>query len=239
MNLLQVRTQFIKQSGRYDLVVDTIDYVDNGANIYIQRGQKWLEKQVDFAAQKGKVFRKLSIGKFYCTFKDMRTIDTVWIGDTTERIKLDYLSYDEMVEEYPTAFVSTTNAKPVYWSPICVRNPNMDSDSDTDGIVEFMDVIENSDEYNAIVCMPPANGNYHIEIHGKFMAKKLTLDADSNWWTVNEEEILIMAAMRALETAYRNSQGVNDWTNSISSALFGLEKDFIENDTNQIVRLEG
>ena len=32
MNLLQLRTQFINDSGRFDLVVDTTDYVDNGAN---------------------------------------------------------------------------------------------------------------------------------------------------------------------------------------------------------------
>ena len=32
MNLLEIRTKWIDTSGRYDLVEDVTDYVDNGAN---------------------------------------------------------------------------------------------------------------------------------------------------------------------------------------------------------------
>ena len=64
MSLLDVRKQFIATSGRLNLVVDTVDYIDDGANYYIQNGQKWLERQIEFLPQKGKVFRKLESGKY-------------------------------------------------------------------------------------------------------------------------------------------------------------------------------
>lgn len=43
MNLKEIRSLFIKRNGRFDLVVDTTDYVDNGANFFIQAGQRILD----------------------------------------------------------------------------------------------------------------------------------------------------------------------------------------------------
>ncbi len=239
MSLLDIRKLFIQRSGRYDLVIDTTDYVDNGADFFIQSGQKWLERQAEFAAEKGKVFRKLALNKFALTFRDMRTIESVYIACNGTRRKLDHISYDKLVEKFPATFTTVTIGEPAYWTPMCIRNVNMDSDSDTGGIVDYMDVIENSDNYNAVVIMPPANQDIHVEISGKFRSKKLTLDADTNYWTDNEPFILMLCALRALEVSYRNTQGVNDWTASIMSELFGLEKDYVENDTNFIPILEG
>ncbi len=239
MSLLDIRTLFIQRSGRYDLVVDTTDYADNGADFFIQSGQKWVERQAEFVLQDGKVFRKLETNKFGLTFQDARTIESVYLGNSTGRVKLDYLSYDNLIACFPKTFTTVTPGQPLYWTNVVVRNVNMDSDSDTGGIIDFMDVIEDSDNYNAIVLMPPADQDYHVEITGKFRSKKLTEDGDTNYWTDNEPFILVLSALRALEISYRNTQGANDWANAIMSELFGLEKDFVENDTNNIPRLEG
>lgn len=237
--LLDVRTQFIKKSGRYDLVTDTTSYADNGADYYIQAGQKWLEKHVEFNGQTGKVFRKLATGKYALTFRDMRVIEQVYAADSTERGPLERIDYADLLELYPKAFPLETQGEPKYWCPICVRSVNMDNDDQREGIMDYMDVIENSDSYNAIVIMPPADSNYHIEIKGKFASKKLTADEDSNWWSANEEFVLMLSALRALEVTYRNTQGVNDWTNAIMSELFGIEKDHVEDNTYHINQLEG
>ncbi len=44
MTLLQVRTNFITDSGRNDLVVDLTDYADRGANRFINAGQRCLAR---------------------------------------------------------------------------------------------------------------------------------------------------------------------------------------------------
>lgn len=240
MNLLGIRTLFVKRSGRYDLVVDTVNFADNGADFFIQGGQKWLERQGDFKGQKGRLFRKMLSGSYYTTFSNMRTIDCVTVIDSVNgRMPLEYVTYDELVSLYPTAFGSTDLGTPIVWAPLCIRGVNMDSDPLFDGQADYMDIVVDSDTYNAIVLMPPTNETISLEIFGKFGSKKLVNDGDKNWWTINEESILLKAALRELEVFYRNTQGVNDWTISIMQDMYGLEKDLVEEETNFITKLEG
>ena len=44
MNLDQFRQYFVLQSGRYDLVVDTVTFANNGANFFINALQDTLRK---------------------------------------------------------------------------------------------------------------------------------------------------------------------------------------------------
>lgn len=48
MNLLEIRTQFVKLTGRYDLVKDFAgaDYTDNGANFFIKGGSEYLDHRL-------------------------------------------------------------------------------------------------------------------------------------------------------------------------------------------------
>jgi len=58
MNLLEIRTEFIKQSGRYDLVTDATSWADNGANFYINSGQDYLDvKGVKVPESEGRLFK--------------------------------------------------------------------------------------------------------------------------------------------------------------------------------------
>jgi hypothetical protein len=55
MNLKDFRTQFIKLSGRYDLVLDAVDYVDNGANFYINGAVKMLDRLITLPSSKARI----------------------------------------------------------------------------------------------------------------------------------------------------------------------------------------
>ena len=44
MNLKEIREQFVKRSGRYDLVSSTTNWTDNGADFFIRNGQKLLDR---------------------------------------------------------------------------------------------------------------------------------------------------------------------------------------------------
>jgi hypothetical protein len=55
MNLRNFREQFIKLSGRYDLVLDAVDYVDNGANFYINGAVKMLDRLITLPSSKARI----------------------------------------------------------------------------------------------------------------------------------------------------------------------------------------
>jgi hypothetical protein len=80
MNLLELRTQFVKISGRYDLVVDTTDWVDNGADFYINAGQNFLDRLRDTPKAQNTIFTALDAGEWYVTFARCRSIREVWIN---------------------------------------------------------------------------------------------------------------------------------------------------------------
>ncbi len=51
--------------------------------------------------------------------------------------------------------------------------------------------------------------------------------------------LLIMAAMRQTEVVNRNTQGVNDWTNSISVEMKQLGMDLVEELIAETSQMEG
>ena len=114
MALLEIRKKFITLSGRLDLVVDTTDYADNGADWFIQAGQRWLERQVEFPDRMGRVFRKLEEGKYGLVFRDARSIESVYAGDSIERGLLQRKTWDEILDLFPEGFPSTTEGTPKY-----------------------------------------------------------------------------------------------------------------------------
>lgn len=56
MNLRDFREQFIKLSGRYDLVIDAEDYADNGANFYINGAVKLLDRIITLPSSKQRLY---------------------------------------------------------------------------------------------------------------------------------------------------------------------------------------
>lgn len=101
MNLLQLRTKFVQMSGRYDLVVDTTSYVDNGANFYINSGQRFLEKRVKVPENTGKIFEVLAIGEYAVTFQHhCRAIQSVYAESLTERFELKKITLDQLKSYY-------------------------------------------------------------------------------------------------------------------------------------------
>jgi len=67
-----------------------------------------------------------------------------------------------------------------------------------------------------------------IQAEGLFLSAPLASDSSENFWTVNEPELLLKAAMRELEVMMRNTQGVKDWEAAIATELYALECDLVE-----------
>ena len=236
MNLSEIREQFVKESGRYDLIND--DGSDNGADFYINAGQKYLDALTEKTEEIARAFRVIDSGDYFVRLQGCRAIHDVGVGNSESFNWIERYDLYDLRKLYNEPFGFIESATPSHFAPAKLRPANPDSD-DFDGIVGYMDVISDWKNFNGIVLLPPADGQYHIEVWGKFYSDELVNDDDESYWSARFGHILVMAAQRSLETFYRNSQGINDWNIAIRSELVGLEQDYVEELYYGINQIEG
>lgn len=240
MNLSQIRAQFKKLSGRYDLV--TPAGADSGADYFIRGGQNYLDGLAVVPKATGRVFKIIKAGDYYCTFTRTRSIKNVWVGDHDSRWKLEKQLFEELRTNYPQPFTSMTGGEPLYFTPALLRGipdePTIGSPYDL--YIEYSDLPVGSNfSYNGILFMPPADGEYQLEVEGLFYSNELLVDDDQSFWSVNYPNILVMASLRELEAHFRNTEGMKDWTNAIDLAVFNINKDFVEEVSHEVNQMEG
>lgn len=247
MNLLAFRQLFRTLTGRYDLV--NADGSDNGANFFINAGQKYLDRTVDIPQAKGRVFKDVVAGQYLVKFQNTRSILEVWcIGDNGtgvyDRLPLRKYPMDELrgvdprtLEQfYVEMFSDMDQDRPTYYSPALLR---LQPDSDG-GVGGFMDVLaEGHQYYNGVMFMPPADGNYSIEIVGNFYSLEMSSDTDHTYWTDVHPSILIQATMREVEIMHRNREGVADWTSAVQEGVVGIDMDGVAEMITDATEMEG
>jgi hypothetical protein len=237
MSLVEVREQFVKISGRYDLVVDTTDWEDSGADFYINAGQKWLDRYETFKKSYSRVFEEITEGDWYVLFQLCRAIKEVWISNSDgEKWKLEKIDFDVLRAAYAEDPADIDSGSPLYFSPINIRQtPETGGEVTIDyfGATQYTEEVDHF-EYNGLVFLPPADETHTIEIHGLFYQPKLSADDDENYWTEVNPLVLVMASCRALEVVNRNTEGVKDWESSIKSELLGLGLDLAEEESADI-----
>ena len=74
MTLLSVRQRFVDLSGRYDLVIDSINWANNGADFFIQAGQRWLDRSGIIPKSDSKYYKALAEGAWYDLIPDCRNV---------------------------------------------------------------------------------------------------------------------------------------------------------------------
>jgi hypothetical protein len=241
LTLVEVRQSFVEKTGRYDLVVDTTDWADAGADFYIQQGSRFLDRLVTTPFSKAKHYEDGSTGDWYKVFQECRAILDVWVANDEYRKKLEYRDVDTFREYYNEPPSSIDNGTPTYYTPALLRTHPQ---SGTMYIEKFVDTsfTESSKydyEYNGIMWMPPTDESIIVEVQGLWYSKCMTADAHKNYWSVNHPELLIMAACYILEGMYRNTEGQKDWLGMITTITSGIEKDVIEQEISAATQMEG
>jgi hypothetical protein len=238
MNLVTLRQKFVELSGHYDLVVDTTDWADNGADFYINAGQQFLDTKSNVWKKTGKVYRKVSAGEWYISFQRCRVIEEVYANDTTSRIRLTKKDFHFLHEGYPGLISAIDQGTPLYFAPGYLRGIEYD---DIDALGEFFNhIMVDSETYRGILIMPPPSSDFVIEVIGQFYIEELENDTDENFWTLNHSSILLLAALYQLEIlAHRNTQGANDYLAQLDHALFLLDKDMADEESYGITQMEG
>jgi len=59
-----------------------------------------------------------------------------------------------------------------------------------------------------------------------FKSVELTANTDTNYWSTNFPNALVLATARTLERTYRNRQGGDDYTDAINEILVGVGEDY-------------
>lgn len=244
MNLLQIRTEFVRRSGRYDLVVDAVSFVDNGANFYINAGQRFLDRLETVPKSWGRYFKSVATGVNYITFPYCRAIKECWAMTSTERKQLGKVDIDDLRNYYNEPVASLTQGEPAYYAPAVIRViPESDrlAPGEFAGLTGYSDALMFTAHYayNGVVFYPPPDGTYVIEVWGLFYSPELSTDLQTSFWSDVHPEILLMAAMHQLEIMYRNTEGANDWLAAINLEVAGLGKDFVEENISDVDQMEG
>jgi len=241
MNLKEIRTQFVKESGRYDLVMDTTDWADNGADFYIQRGSRFLDRKVTTGFSKAKHYEDAAVDTWYKVFQECRAILEVWVSNDEFRKKLERRSADTFREYYNEPAGSIDSGTPTYYTPALLRTHPQ---SNTIYIEKFVDTTYSETskydyEYNGVMWMPPTDETIVVEVHGLWYCKNMTDDDDNNYWSVNHPDVLIAAACYVLEAMNRNTEGMNDWLNAITALTTGVEMDMVEEESYNVGSIRG
>ena len=98
MNLLQIRQQLRAVSGRFDLI--NADDSDNGANFYINAGQKYLDRLTTTQKSYGICYRFCAVGAHSVQFPYCRAVKEVWAATTTARWQLEKKNLADLIAGY-------------------------------------------------------------------------------------------------------------------------------------------
>lgn len=249
MTLLEIRTWFVQESGRYDLVTDTTSYADNGADKYINSAIRMLDRMQDTPFMLGHNWQQVVADQYHVVFSKpywwCRAIKKVFatkVSDTsrTELEKKDLTFIKELHFQWLAGDGDT--GTPLYYAPGVFRlAPEPDQViGDIDVPANYLDYIgESSWDYNGVLFTPACDETYAIEVWGHFYTNSLSADTDINWWTSNHPELVVMASQLVLEKMMRNTEGVKDWTAAIKMELQGIDFDLVEEDIAAITCLGG
>ena len=243
MDLVTLRQQFVRITGRYDLVVDTTDWEDNGADFYINAGIKYLDRLETTKKSYSRAFPEVTSDDWYAVFQNCRAIKEVWCsnsdGERWQLVKRDFALLRAAYNELPA---NLDSSEPIYYSPVQTLRKDVET-ADQMTIDYFYNdettEANNNFKYNAIVFMPPADDTYRLEIYGLFDTPELSDDEDENYWSDVHPMALVMAGARALEIMYRNTQGAKDWERSIAIELSGFGMDLVEEEIAEVTQMEG
>ena len=231
MNLLEIRTDFIKKSGFRGLVKSG-GYVDNGANTFIHSGQRLLDTLQPNPACVRSHLADLEADQYQVTFSNCRVVSSVWVTDEDggRNNQLTKKTVRELRALYPGPVADVDTGIPIHYAPLTGVEPSMQSAASTDYTGDFLDLLfGKAYATSGIIVLPPADQVYTIEVNGRWFTKEMTADSDESWWSINRPDLLVLAAMCSREMFFRNTEGVKGYLDprygTLAIGLRGIDRD--------------
>jgi hypothetical protein len=121
--LLAIRTDFVNMSNRYDLINSGSYTSDNGADDFINKAQRFLDRSVYAPRTQRRYAKRLKTGDFFITLDELISIDAVFVKDASDSekeltdITSNGFSYQSFRQEYSGAISSWSSGEPSAWAP--------------------------------------------------------------------------------------------------------------------------
>jgi len=236
MPISDLRNSFKLRSGDINLSNKEIDG-------FINTGIKLLDKITEYTHAPAKLYQTVAAGTATFTFSSFcRVLKEVWIIDAnTGRAELEKVVDAELRTAY-AKLTTLTTAKPKYYSNTTIRDFPESFDPANPALAAYTDYIDtiNSDfSFRGITLIPKPDKEYLIELLGKFNSAPLTDTVVDNWWSVNDDEAVIQAALYFFELSLRNTEGAKELLSSIRLLTGEISKDTYEEDYANPVVMEG
>ena len=205
MNLSEMREFVVAETGRVDLLNKRIGPT-RLIDVYINHGARMLDRRINDSDISVEVPYTLSLGDDAIPLRviSLQYVDAVYVegaGDSAKGVtKLRKISSIE-ARSLRSAQIAAYTPPSVWWltnSPV--------------GIVQVF---------------PAAFRQLEIYLYGKLQSSRLNQDADTNFWSIWHEDLLVEAASWQIERANRNTEGMRDKQAAIEILIQDLDKDII------------
>jgi len=245
MTLLEIRQDFVKRTGRWDLVKGD-KATNNGADFFILAGQRFLDRAQDLPENDGDYIINVTSGNTSLSFEDCRVVTKVWVaqdsGGNEGQFELLKKDMSWMRKNYSVTVPAINTGQPTFYALHSRRlAPSQYELEALTGYSGVGHLITGSNYgYRGIYFMPPANATYTMHIEGKWYSAALSEDDDESVWSVEHPEALILAAILMLEVFYRNREGVSALYDSLKNVyLKPISFDMADENSQDRCRLEG
>ena len=216
MTLAEILSQFRSLSGRYDLCsADGVDAKAAGTNpgalFFVNAGQRWLESKIDLRQSRRVFTQALTAGTYsYDLSVYVEKIHGIRIADEDgvfSELPLARYDYDTFLFNYPDLATTTDSGIPVAYAEYPVNREG------------------SSYGLTRLYVGPIPDATYTLHIDADVGLGELGT-VTSNVWTLLYPDVLILAALFALELFMRNVEGANGYEQSLSCGLPSLHKNF-------------
>lgn len=226
MNLLDVRKQFVVRSGRYDLVGE--NWVDAGADFFIQSGQRFLDRRSNVRAG----FEAVHVGTLKAgdSFLEMPACWLIRKVEALGEYSRTWYPLHRLHSREATRYAFRHVSVPYHYVlaskrilPRVAPQPASAIEAPADAF-PFQELLGDTWSQLTLEVLPVPSVTTTIRVDGFFYSDPLTQDADTNYWTLTHPDTLIKAALYNLEVFYRNTEGAQDWLSSIQLDLVDIEQ---------------
>jgi len=216
MNLLETRKLLVNLSGRFDLVKDTTDYEDNGADFFLNAGHRMLDRLVTHSKSEGYSDVYLIEGIQEYALTDFLSVRQVQVTTDSGAVTLKKISESEINE----GLAEGASIPRFYSLYTDIRSP-LDRTR------------ERRYQRLSIKIWPSPQEGLILKVFGR-ISKTLEEDEDFSFWTLQAPETLVRAALYQIESFHRNSQGMNDFMNALMQDVRNLDYDIIESEVGEL-----
>ncbi len=247
--LAEVRIDFIKSCMRYDLLAsgDIGANVDNGANAFINKAQRWLDLQLDTPKSKRRHMTSFAADAYSVEIQDLLRVDRVTFinADGRKDITDNVMAAQWLRGQAPGLITDWDVGAPTYWAMNVIglspeQEDKTSSDFITDGILDYGDIHFATDHaYRGLLFYPKADEVYTLEVVGKFHSATLVDNSDTSFWTLWYDDLLVLASCYILERTLKNSAGMKTWTDAMASQIRGIDVAMVESELSGIPMVLG